>query len=80
MSKKDNSSFHRVCEKGVEMKKIVTKEEFLKIRTKSEYEDYKFMILQSNMYDIWKLKKITNWILVISIANLLLVLTKGVIK
>lgn len=62
------------------MDKIVAKEEFLKTRTKSEYEDYKFMILQSNMHDIWKLKKITNWILVISIANLLLMLTKGVIK
>lgn len=56
------------------MKKVICQEEFLKHSDLKDYEDYKFMILQTVMYDIWTLKKITKALLVISIVNLLLML------
>lgn len=44
------------------------------MESQEEYEDYKFCILQSNMHDIWKLKKITKFTLAISIISLLLMI------
>lgn len=56
------------------MKKVICQDEFLKHNNLKDYEDYKFMMLQNVMYDIWTLKKITKTLLVISIINLLLML------